>query len=421
MAETDSRILEYLEEGLFLYGVGKVQESIVRWRKVLELDPKNERAMDYIESAGGDVSQFRSKAGLPPRGSVPGPLPPAAAPPAVAAPPKPAGPPAAPSRRPTGPPVSPAAASSPLASLFDGATSPSTEGASPLASLFDAPAGGESGSPFDEPAGSSRGGPSIFDAPTNRPPAFPAAPPASSPGARRNTPGPMSGGAMPWESAVNVPGASPPSVAPPAPHAAPPPPPQASPNAGLTPATRPLPLPEPPPQTPLRPEPPPQPAATVPSTPAILSVTPSAPPPRPVAPTPAPAPAVTDVRQELITKAGALFQARAFDQSLELLERAAKEFPPVDDQLRNYLDMTRNAYYEVLKAQWPRPDIVPEVRMNPAQVMQLKLSPEAGFMFSRIDGVSTVEELLSMGGLDPFTTLRALSQLVREGVIGVQA
>jgi hypothetical protein len=59
--------------------------------------------------------------------------------------------------------------------------------------------------------------------------------------------------------------------------------------------------------------------------------------------------------------------------------------------------------------------------MNASQVMQLKLSPEAGFILSRVDGVSTVEEILSMGGLDPFTTLRALSQLLRNNVIGVQS
>lgn len=93
----------------------------------------------------------------------------------------------------------------------------------------------------------------------------------------------------------------------------------------------------------------------------------------------------------------------------------------MDDALRQYLDAARNALYDTLKSQWPRPEMVPEIRMNATQVMQLKLSPEAGFIFSRIDGVSSVEEILAMSGLDPFTTLRALSQLLRTGVIGVQS
>src|SRR5438105_5863620 len=91
MAETDSRILEYLEEGLFLYGVGKVQESISRWKKVLELDPKNERALDYIESAGGDVSAYRRSSGVAPAAQPkppqPQPPPPQPQQPARAAPP----------------------------------------------------------------------------------------------------------------------------------------------------------------------------------------------------------------------------------------------------------------------------------------------------------------------------------------------
>ena len=127
------------------------------------------------------------------------------------------------------------------------------------------------------------------------------------------------------------------------------------------------------------------------------------------------------MRAQLIAEAGLLFQSRAFEQSLEVLERVSREFPPVDDQLRAYLEAARNGLYEVLKQQWPRPDLIPEIRMNGSQVMQLKLSPEAGFILSRVDGVSTVEEILSMGGLDPFTTLRALPQLLRSGVIAVQS
>src|SRR5256885_15141813 len=97
MAETDSRILECLEEGLFLYGVGKVQESISRWKKVLELDPKNERALDYIESAGGDVSAYRRSSGMAPAAQPKPPQPPQPPqpPPPQPQPPPPAAPPPA--------------------------------------------------------------------------------------------------------------------------------------------------------------------------------------------------------------------------------------------------------------------------------------------------------------------------------------
>jgi len=317
MAETDSRILEYLEEGLFLYGVGKVQESIVRWRKVLELDPRNERAMDYIESAGGDVSEFRAKAGAA-KGAATGPAPVAAPAPAPAAPPPP---------------------------------------------------------PLDIGA---------FLAATGTAPAVGVPP---NPAPRRNTPTPSSA-PMPWQQQpIAMAAPSMPSIT----------------TSTTVPSFMTPPSAPPPPAA--APEPPPPVTVTAPS-----PVLPPRPPPPPV-----------DMRAQLIAEAGLLFQSRAFEQSLEVLERVSREFPPVDDQLRAYLEAARNGLYEVLKQQWPRPDLIPEIRMNGSQVMQLKLSPEAGFILSRVDGVSTVEEILSVGALDPNTTLRALSQLLRSGVIAVQS
>lgn len=50
-------INKFLEEGLNLYGLGKFSEAIERWRKVLDIDPENTEAKDYIESAGGQVPQ----------------------------------------------------------------------------------------------------------------------------------------------------------------------------------------------------------------------------------------------------------------------------------------------------------------------------------------------------------------------------
>ncbi len=45
-------IEKLLEDGLALYGFGKTEDAIAVWRKVLEIDQKNQKAIDYIESAG---------------------------------------------------------------------------------------------------------------------------------------------------------------------------------------------------------------------------------------------------------------------------------------------------------------------------------------------------------------------------------
>ena len=45
-------IEKLLQDGLSLYGYGKTEDAVTIWRKVLELDPANQQAIDYIESAG---------------------------------------------------------------------------------------------------------------------------------------------------------------------------------------------------------------------------------------------------------------------------------------------------------------------------------------------------------------------------------
>ncbi len=55
------RIKTLLKEGLDLYGYGKVKEAVERWKEVLELDPGNLVAMDYLHSAGVDVDKLFEK------------------------------------------------------------------------------------------------------------------------------------------------------------------------------------------------------------------------------------------------------------------------------------------------------------------------------------------------------------------------
>jgi len=67
MAQEDKKFEanKYLEEGLNLYGLGMFAEAIEKWKKVLEIDPDNSAARDYIESAGGDAKSVPHSAELP--------------------------------------------------------------------------------------------------------------------------------------------------------------------------------------------------------------------------------------------------------------------------------------------------------------------------------------------------------------------
>jgi tetratricopeptide (TPR) repeat protein len=41
-------VMEFLEQGLYYYGLGKVNVAIDMWKKVLELEPENELAREYL-------------------------------------------------------------------------------------------------------------------------------------------------------------------------------------------------------------------------------------------------------------------------------------------------------------------------------------------------------------------------------------
>lgn len=62
---------------------------------------------------------------------------------------------------------------------------------------------------------------------------------------------------------------------------------------------------------------------------------------------------------------------------------------------------------------------VPQVVVAPGDLAARNLDPRLAFLVSRIDGVCTVEDLLDMAGMPRFEALRALSNLLRDGVVDV--
>src|SRR5207249_1169773 len=98
---------------------------------------------------------------------------------------------------------------------------------------------------------------------------------------------------------------------------------------------------------------------------SALAQTPIAPPV--FAPPAPPPPARSEGREELLAKAAALYRARYHEAALELLEKVAREYPPVDEALQGYLDATKNALLEQMRGQWSRQDQVPRPRLEPAQ------------------------------------------------------
>ena len=63
----------------------------------------------------------------------------------------------------------------------------------------------------------------------------------------------------------------------------------------------------------------------------------------------------------------------------------------------------------------------PQLRLDPASIARYNLSANAGFLLSRLDGSTSVDELVSLSGMDAFETLRILNRLIDAEIIGVAA
>jgi hypothetical protein len=46
--EKDSKIQQLLEQGLYRYGIGETGVAVDLWRQVVQIDPENEVAREYL-------------------------------------------------------------------------------------------------------------------------------------------------------------------------------------------------------------------------------------------------------------------------------------------------------------------------------------------------------------------------------------
>jgi hypothetical protein len=62
-------------------------------------------------------------------------------------------------------------------------------------------------------------------------------------------------------------------------------------------------------------------------------------------------------------------------------------------------------------------DVVPSVRVGARELLKFNLPASTGFLLSLVDGKTSVNDLISLSGLDPFETLRMLANLLDAGVV----
>jgi hypothetical protein len=104
--------------------------------------------------------------------------------------------------------------------------------------------------------------------------------------------------------------------------------------------------------------------------------------------------------------AGALLAAEA------LLRRLPRDADALD-----CAEMSRTELQKLYSARLGSLDRVPTIAMTPACLATLPLDVFAGFMLSRIDGLTSLREISITHGVAPDHALRVLSELYLQGVI----
>jgi len=120
--------------------------------------------------------------------------------------------------------------------------------------------------------------------------------------------------------------------------------------------------------------------------------------------------------ESLVADALKLMRAGDLEPALELLELASRHG---GDRLevQGYLDLVRSRLLSRYRERVGGMQAVPVVQLAAPDLRKFNLPAPAGFLLSLVDGRTSVEELVSLSGLDPFETLRTLSGLLEAGIV----
>ena len=133
--------------------------------------------------------------------------------------------------------------------------------------------------------------------------------------------------------------------------------------------------------------------------------------PRPPKPGAVP-PAVRAMVKDIV---GLLEQGQV-DDALELVSSAA-EAQPGSLEIQATLDLVRGRLHRSYREAVGDLETAPALTKGPEELRNLNLPANAGFLLSMIDGQTSVQDLVSLSGMDSFEALRLLRGLAQNGIV----
>jgi hypothetical protein len=111
-----------------------------------------------------------------------------------------------------------------------------------------------------------------------------------------------------------------------------------------------------------------------------------------------------------------LLRAGELEPALALLEAASRR-DAGRLEIQGYLELARGRLVERYRGRVGGLAAVPALQLGAGDVLRFNLPATAGFLLSLVDGHTTVEDLISLSGLDTFETLRVLAGLIDAGIL----
>ncbi len=121
-----------------------------------------------------------------------------------------------------------------------------------------------------------------------------------------------------------------------------------------------------------------------------------------------------------LDEARALFRQGRGRDALELLGALAADRPD-DLELQGHLELMRTHLFRDSRQRLAGGRAVPRLRLGADQLLKYNLPASAGFLLSMVDGVTPVDDLLALSGMDPFEALQVLDRLLDAGIVEAAA
>jgi hypothetical protein len=115
-----------------------------------------------------------------------------------------------------------------------------------------------------------------------------------------------------------------------------------------------------------------------------------------------------------------MFSAGEFEAALGAALEILRTNPGAETA-KDYAESCRSEIRSALISRLTSLQYIPRVAIPVHEIPRATLDHRTGFLLSRVDGWSTVEDVLDISGMEPIDALRILCHLLDEGIIGMHA